>query len=155
MVDLDVFDRNLLTVLQKEGRISTQDLAKAVNLSTSPCWRRIKKLEAAGVIDRYVALLQPKQLGLGAMAYVHVSLMDHREQTIQTFDEFVAFEDQILECCSITGTNDYVLKVVAKDPEDLEFFIMKKMLGLGIVRASTTNFVLRQKKYSTALPLET
>ena len=85
---------------------------------------------------------------------MHVSLIEHTEDAIQTFDRFVAEQDQVIECCSVTGADDYLLKVVAENPEGLEKFLMQKMLRLGIVRSSTTHFVLRQKKYRTALPLD-
>jgi len=106
------------------------------------------------VIERYAALLNANKLGLNARAYVHVSLLDHTEDTIDTFDRFVQHEPQIVECCAITGADDFLLKVIAPDPEGLEQFIMQKILRLGVVRSSTTHFVLRQKKYSTALPLD-
>ena len=154
MPDLDDHDIQLLHLLQKDAKISTQDLADHVNLSPSPCWRRVRKLEDSGIIERYVTLLDRRKLGLNTLAFVHVSLIEHSEQTIRVFDDFVANEDQIIECCSITGADDYLLKVVAADPEGLENFIMKKVLRLGIVRSSTTHFVLRQKKYRTELPLE-
>ena len=114
----------------------------------------MRKVEGAGIIERYVTLLNRRALGLNTLAFVHVSLIEHSEQAIKVFDDFVAKEDQIIECCSITGADDYLLKVVAEDPEGLENFIMKKVLRLGIVRSSTTHFVLRQKKYRTELPLE-
>jgi Lrp/AsnC family leucine-responsive transcriptional regulator len=153
MTDIDEIDRKILRILQTDGKIGTQELAEKIGMSTSPCWRRVRKLEENGIIDGYVALLDAKQLGLNARAYVHVSLVDHTEDSIQRFDSFVAREDQIVECSSITGAEDYLLKVVAQDPEGLEQFIMRKILALGIVRNSTTHFVLRQKKYSTSLPL--
>jgi len=151
---LDELDKHLLQLLQRNAKISTQDLADQVNLSVSPCWRRVRKLEDAGIIERYVTLLDRRKLGLNTLAFVHVSLIEHTEAAIKTFDDFVEQEDQIIECCSITGSDDYLLKVVAEDPEGLETFIMKKVLRLGIVRSSTTHFVLRQKKYRTELPLE-
>jgi len=98
-------------------------------------------------------MIKPKQLGLTAMAYVHIALLDHTEQTIEMLDDFVALQEQIIECCSITGPNDYVLKIIEKDTESLERFIMQKLLRLGIVRASTRHLILRQKKYTTALPV--
>ena len=88
-----------------------------------------------------------------AGAYVHIALLDHTERTIEMLDSFVALQEQIVECSSITGPNDYVLKIIEKDTESLERFIMQKLLRLGIVRASTTHLILRQKKYTTALPL--
>ena len=153
MAEIDHHDRNILRVLQADGKIGNQELAKRVNLSNSPCWRRVKKLEDAKVINGYVALLNPKRLDLTAMAYVHIALLDHTQPTIEILDDFVAHQEQIIECSSITGSNDYVLKLIEKDTESLERFIMQKLLRLGIVRASTTNLILRQKKYTTSLPL--
>jgi len=91
MEKLDNFDRSILRVLQADGKIGNQDLAEKVNLSSSPCWRRVRKLEDSGVIDSYVAMLNPKSLGLTAMAYVHIALLDHRQKTIETLDNFVAY----------------------------------------------------------------
>ena len=154
MTNLTAQDHALLRILQQDGKANTQSLAERTGMSPSPCWRRIRKLEENGVIDRYVALLDAQKLGLNARAYVHISLLDHTEDTIHTFDRFVQNEPQIVECSSITGADDYLLKVIAPDPEGLEQFIMQRILRLGVVRSSTTHFVLRQKKYSTALPLE-
>lgn len=151
---LDEPDKRLLGLLQRNARLSTQELAGRTGLSASPAWRRVRRLEQDGVIRHYVAMLDPRRLGLHAVAYVHVSLLDHTEATISRFDAFVQAEDQIVECASITGSNDYVIKVYARDPEHLEFFIMRRLLALGVVRSSTTNFVLRQTKYTTALPLD-
>lgn len=154
MPHLNDSDKRLLHLLQDNSKISSQDLADQVNLSVSPCWRRVRKLEENGIISKYVTLLDAKKLGLQTMAYVHVSLIEHTEDVIRTFDQFVTDQDQVIECCSVTGADDYLLKVVAENPEGLEQFLMQKMLRLGIVRSSTTHFVLRQKKYSTALPLD-
>ncbi|MDE0748074.1 MAG: Lrp/AsnC family transcriptional regulator [Porticoccaceae bacterium] len=153
MKNIDNYDRSILRVLQVDGKIGNQELAEKVNLSNSPCWRRVKKLEDSGVINGYVAMLNPKILGLTAMAYVHIALLDHRQKTIETLDNFVEAQEQIIECSSITGSNDYLLKIVEVDTESLEKFIMQRLLRLGIVRSSTTNLILRQKKYTTALPL--
>lgn len=153
MFSLDDTDKRLLAILQREGRIPIQELAERAGLSTSPCWRRVRKLEDAGVIRGYAALIDPHALGLLARAYVHVSLVDHSEETIRRFDDFVAAEDRIVDCASVTGADDYLMKVVARDPEDLERFLMQRILRLGIVRSSTTHFVLGQKKETTALPL--
>lgn len=150
---MDAYDRNILNALQNNGKLGNQTLAKKVNLSNSPCWRRVKKLEETGVIDKYVALINPKSLGLTAMAYVHIALLDHTQQTISTLINFVDTKPQIIECCSITGSNDYMLKVIEKDTESLERFIMQQLLRLGIVRSSVTNLILRQQKFTTEMPL--
>ncbi|WP_298259930.1 Lrp/AsnC family transcriptional regulator [uncultured Litoreibacter sp.] len=151
---IDDVDKKLLSLLQKDARLSTKELAAAVNMSISPCWRRIKRMEEAGLIKDYVAVLDRKQLGLQAMAYVHVSLMDHTVASMEAFNRLVQSDDEITECSAITGDNDYVLKIVATDPEDLERYLMQRILGSGLVRSSNTNFVLRSTKSGAALPLK-
>lgn len=153
VVELDEADRRILRALQRDASLSIQALAEQVGMSATPCWRRVKALRDMGVIRAEVALLDRRRLGLTALAYVHLSLTDHSEATIQRLDDFVQRHDQIVECATITGSDDYVIKVLARDPEDLERFIMKELLALGVVRSSTTHFVLRQTKYSTAVPL--
>lgn len=153
MPELDDTDRRLLRLLQRDATLSTQALAERAGLSASPAWRRVKRLIEDGVIERQVALVHPARAGLHAMAYLQVSLLDHTEATIARFDRFVQTEEQIIECATITGTSDYHLKIVAPDPEGLEHFIMRRLLALGIIRSTATNFVLRQTKYTTAMPL--
>ncbi|WP_153215862.1 Lrp/AsnC family transcriptional regulator [Tritonibacter litoralis] len=150
---MDDADHRLLAVLQNNGKASLQELAEAAGLSQSPCWRRIKRMEDAGLIRGYVARLDPKGLGLHALAYVFVTLIDHREETIAGFGRLVAREERIVECASITGSADFILKVAAKDPEDLETFLMKGVLATGMVRESQTHFILRQTKTRSPWPL--
>lgn len=151
---LDGFEKLILKMLQENGRASTQELSDVVGLSASPCWRRVKRLENEGYITRYAAILDCKKLGLRALAYVHVSLIDHSEASIKIFQNFVAANEQVLECASITGDFDFILKVAATDPEALEQFIMHRILRLGVVRTTTTNFILRQIKVAGALPID-
>lgn len=152
--EIDDADRRLLHLLQQDARASTQELADAAGLSASPTWRRLKRLEEAGVIRGQVALLDAKKLGLGALAYVQISLNDHAEATVARFDAFVQSEPQITECARLTGGFDYLIKVVTRDAEALEEFLMRKLLALGVVRTASTSFVLRQVKATTALPLD-
>lgn len=152
-VVLDDADRRVLRQLQRDARISTQALAEAAGLSASPAWRRVRRLEEAGIILRHVALLDARVLGLRASAYIQVSLTDHSAATVARFDSFVQGQDRVLECARVTGTADYLLRVVARDAEDLEDFLMHSLLATGIVRATTTSFVLRQTKATTELPL--
>ncbi|GAB5508741.1 MAG: Lrp/AsnC family transcriptional regulator [Hyphomicrobiales bacterium] len=151
---LDKFEKGILKLLQRNGRASTQELSAALGLSSSPCWRRVKRLEDEGYITRYAAILDGKKLGLHAFAYVHVSLVDHTEASINAFQSFIDENEQVLECASITGESDFILKVVASDPEALEQFLMRGLLQLGIVRTTSTNFILRQVKVSGALPVD-
>ncbi len=153
IMKLDDTDRKLLAHLQHDGKASIQTLADAAGLSTSPCWRRIKRLEDAGVIRGYVARLDPKALGLGALAYVFVSLIDHSDDTLSAFGDLVDQEARIVECESVTGACDFLLKVAARDPEDLEAFLKRGMLAGGLVRVSQTHFILRQAKTRSPWPL--
>lgn len=152
-IDLDAFDRHILRLVQADATISTQGLAERVGLSASPCWRRLKRMQEAGLIVGQVALVSPRALGLRAVAYLNITLVDHSEATIARFDAFVQRHDQVVECATITGSADYLLKVFASDPEALEQFIMRELLALGVVRSSNTALVLRQTKYTTALPV--
>lgn len=150
---LDKFEKLILQILQRNGRASTQELSQAIDLSPSPCWRRVKRLEDDGYITRYAAILDGKKLGLNAIAHVHVSLIDHGISSLERFQAFIEKSDQVLECASITGDFDYILKVAARDPEALEQFIIQDLLRLGIVRTTATTFILRQMKVSGALPV--
>ncbi len=150
---LDKFDRALLEVLQRDGRATNQQLASRVQLSAAPCWRRVKQLEKRGIIERYAALLNPDKLGLRVSAYVHVSLEDHHTESVESFDAFVAADPQVLECASVSGEHDYLLRVVARDVAELEAFLMQRLLKVSAVKAANTSIVLRQKKSTTALPL--
>lgn len=151
---LDAFEKLILKELQRDGRASTQALSDAVGLSPSPCWRRVKRLEEDGYITRYAAILDGKKLGLRALAHIQVSLVDHDVTSIDMFQAFVDNNERVLECASITGDFDYILKVAAKDPESLEQFIMQNLLRLKVVRTTATTFILRQMKVSGALPVD-
>lgn len=152
---LDPYEKLILKELQRDGRASTQALSDAVRLSPSPCWRRVKRLEEDGYITRYAAILDGKKLGLRALAHIQVSLVDHDASSINKFQTFVDNNEQVLECSSITGDFDYILKVAAKDPESLEQFIMQVLLRLKVVRTTATTFILRQMKVNGALPVDT
>ncbi len=146
-------DIAILRVLQSSGRLSMQELAEQTGLSASQCWRRVRDLEASGVVSGYRAQVTAKAVGLNAIAYVHVALRDHQESSIADFLRLVETEPQIVECASITGDHDFILKVYARTPEDLEVFIMKRLLKSGLVRDTRSNFVLRQNKTRGPLPI--
>lgn len=151
---LDPFEKLILKELQRDGRASTQTLSDAVGLSASPCWRRVKRLEDDGYITRYAAIVDGKKLGLHALAHIQVSLVDYDTKSIEKFQIFIDTNEQVLECSSITGDFDYILKVAATDPESLEQFIMHSLLRLKVVKTTTTTFILRQLKVSGALPVD-
>jgi Lrp/AsnC family transcriptional regulator, leucine-responsive regulatory protein len=153
-IPLDASDKRILAALQQDSTRSVQELADLVGMSPSPCWRRVKALRDLGVIRGEVALLDRRRMDMATLAYIHLSLMDHTEATIRRFEDFAHRHARVVECATITGSDDYVIKVMARDAEDLERFLMKDLLALGVVRSSTTHFVLRQTKYSTAVPLD-
>lgn len=153
MADLDGMDIKILAVLQANARISNHDLAERVGLSPSPCWRRVKRLEEEGIIDRYAALLKPEAVGLHITAYAHVMLENHHSETVQAFDAAIATQENVLECCSTSGGYDYLLKVIAPSMAAYEKFLSTFLLVLPPVRSVSTSFVLKQKKSTTMLPL--
>ncbi len=146
-------DLAILQQLQTDGRLSMQELADRTGLSASQCWRRVRDLEASGVISGYSAQVRAKSVGLNAISYIHVALQSHQEDNINAFLRLVETEPQIVECASITGDHDFLLKVYAKSPEDLELFIMQCLLKSGLVRDTRSNFVLRQTKTRGPLPI--
>ncbi len=146
-------DALILRELQSHGRISMQELAERTGLSASQCWRRLRDLEAGGVVSGYGAQVSAKAIGLNAIAYIHVALNDHNEASISAFLRLVETEAQIVECASVTGDHDFILKVYARTPEDLEHFIMQRLLKSGLVRDTRSNFVLRQTKTRGPLPV--
>lgn len=151
---LDATDARILHELQRDGRLSNQDLAKRVGLSPAPCWRRLKRLEETGVIEGYAALVDPQSIGLSVIVYASISLDNHHESTLRQFDELVSGRPEVLECYTMSGQFDYLLKIVARTMSDYERFLTGHLLPCAAVRAVTTSFVLKRKKFTTALPVQ-
>ena len=150
---MDSKDLHILSILQKNGRIPISELAIKLNMSDTPCLRRVKKLENSGVISGYSANLSADSLGFNAIVYVFVRLTENSNDNADMFEGAVKDFPEVLECSVISGSHDYLLKIIETDTESLEKFIMQSLLRLGIVRSSTTNLILRQQKYTTAVPL--
>jgi DNA-binding Lrp family transcriptional regulator len=150
---LDRLDRRILEELQSDARISNQELAKRVGLSTAPCWRRLRRLEEEGFIASYATLLNGPAIGLPIVAFALVSLENHHPDTVKQFDQFVAERPEVLECYSMSGPNDYLLRIVASSIEAYEHFMSTQLSQVAAVRAVNTSFVLRTKKYTTKLPV--
>ena len=150
---LDAVDRKILELLQADGRMSLAELAEKVGLSPSPCLRRVRDLEQAGLIRRYVTLLDPLKLGLTVSVFIQVSLEKQMRGALDTFENSVLARDEVMECYLMTGDADYLLRVVVPDMQSLERFIvdyLAKIPGVSNIRSS---FALKQVKYKTALPL--
>jgi Lrp/AsnC family leucine-responsive transcriptional regulator len=151
---LDRLDRRILDELQADGRLSNQELAKRVGLSPAPCWRRLRRLEKDGLIAGHVTLLNAAAIGLPITAYAMVTLENHHPETVKQFDQMVSERPEVLECHSMSGTNDYLLRIVAASIEDYERFMSSHLLQLRAVRSVNTSFVLRTRKQTTRLPVE-
>lgn len=147
-------DYSILKVLQKNGRISNRDLARAVSLSPSPTWRRLRSLEDAGVIDHYAAVVRREAVGLSILGFAHVTLHDHNSETVKKFDRAIMDAEPVLECHSTSGEHDYMLKIVAPDMASYQEFLSGYLLTIGVVRTVNTSFVLKQLKSTTVLPLD-
>lgn len=152
-MSLDKIDCSILRELQADGRLSNHDLAKRVGLSPSPCWRRVKRLEDEGIIDHYVAVLNPEKVGLHLIAYVHVTLEKHQMEMRDQFDEVISQYDEVLEYYAMSGDYDFLLKVIAPSIKAYEEFQTKFLMSLPVVRSIRSSFVLKQNKHITRLPL--
>ena len=151
--DLDSIDRRILTVLQKEGRISNADLSERVNLSPSACHRRVQRLEAEGYIRNYVAMVDPRRIGLPTTVFVEITLSGQADELFEAFEREVSRVPEVLECHLMAGTADYILKVVAEDTEDFARIHRQKLARLPGVRGMQSSFALRTVFKTTALPV--
>lgn len=153
MIELDALNRRILDVLQAEGRISNQDLSEKVGLSPSPCLRRLRQLEAEGVIRRYVALVDPEAVGLGVTAFVRVRLDRQDDRHLAVFEAAVTDFPEVMECYLMTGEADYQLRVVVASLGEFEDFLRHRLTPVAGVAQVTTSFALRPVVYKTALPV--
>jgi len=152
-VELDRTDLRILEVLQHDGRISNQELAERVALSPSPCLRRVRRLEALGVIRQYVALVDPQRVGLGLLAYVTVKLEKRGKMPMEEFRARVQAWPEVLACYAMTGDMDYLLRVCVEDLEHFSRLVMQQLLRQPGVVDVKSSFALERVKETTALPL--
>jgi len=153
MATLDATDRRILDRLQVDGRITNSDLARAVHLSPAPCLRRVQRLEARGVIERYVALLDAEEVGLALSVFIAVSLDRQTKDTVDRFEAAVRSYPEVLECYWMAGETDYLLRVAVADLHEYERFLMDHLTRVDGVSNIRSSIAMRQVKYSTALPL--
>lgn len=150
---LDDIDRRILSQLQADASIGNADLAERVGSSTASVWRRIKAMEANGLLKRSVRLLDPLVLGYGVNVFCHVRVRSHARDVRGAFESFVSERPEILECFSMSGDWDYLLRIVAIDVADYERFLMRVLVEHPSVGGASSHFALSMTKYSTALPL--
>ena len=151
--DLDDFDRRILQNFQNDGRMTLADLAERIGLSPSPCLRRIKLLEEAGIITRYVALVDQDKVGLPVSVFVSVKLESQRERALERFAKAVAKWPEVLECYLMTGPRDYLLRIVTSDLAAYERFLKEKLTRLDGIASIESSFALEQVKYTNVLPI--
>lgn len=149
---LDKFDKRILEELQANGRISNQELADRVNLSPSPCLRRVKQLEEQGIIRAYAALLDAKKLGLTLLSFIQISMDKHTPERFVAFEEAIAGHPEVLECHLITGQSaDYLLKVIVKDMDAYQHFLLDKLTRIEGVTGVHSSFVMKSPVDKTAV----
>lgn len=151
IMDLDATDRRILTVLQKDGRMTNAELSERVNLSPSACHRRTQRLEEEGYIAGYVALLDARRLGKPTTVFVEITLQGQADEVLDAFEREVAKIPDILECHLMAGTADYLLKIVAQDTEDFARIHRQHLSRLPGVRQMQSSFALRTVFKTTAL----
>ncbi|MDA0147898.1 Lrp/AsnC family transcriptional regulator [Vibrio sp. LaRot3] len=152
-MELDKTDRKILSLLQNDATLSLNELAEAVNLTTTPCWKRLKKLEDQGVIQKRVALLNPDKLDLSFTAFVMVKTSDHSHEWYSQFVETVSEFPEVMEFYRMAGEYDYMLKVLVKDMPCFDRFYKKLVNSVVGISNVTSTFAMEPLKYTTALPL--
>ena len=148
----DATDIRIIKELQQDGSLSNVELARRVHLSPSPCLTRVKALEAAGVIKRYVALVNPKTLGLDLNVFINISLKEQSKSALAAFEARIAEHEEVMECYLMTGDSDYLIRVAVADIAALERFILEQLTPIPGVEKIRTSFTLKQVRYKTALP---
>jgi Lrp/AsnC family transcriptional regulator len=151
--ELDAIDARILDILQHDAGLSVAEVADRVGLSASPCWRRIKRLEDQGMILKRVTLLDAVQLGLDFEVYAIVKLNLPSTDNLERFETAVAAWPEVVQCATITGREDYVLRIVTSDMHAFDKFLREKLLALGIVSDCESHIVTRGVKNVTTLPL--
>ncbi|MDQ4420120.1 Lrp/AsnC family transcriptional regulator [Sphingobium sp. DEHP117] len=150
---LDPIDRKLLHELQRDASISHAELAERVGASTASCWRRMRALEADGVLGRQVRLVDAARVGRGVNVICHIKIKNHSAETTEAFEDFIASRDEIIECYAMSGEWDYMLRILVADVEDYNRFLMRTVLRHPSVETGSSYFALAQVKYTTAVPI--
>ena len=153
-MEIDRFDRQILQVLQSDGRISNQDLADRIGLSPSPCLRRVRALEEIGLVTGYRAMVNAKALGFTLMALIYISMDKHTPERFENFEQEIRQISEVLECLLVTGQDaDYQIKVVVQDMDAFQDLLLNRITRIQGVTGVHSSFVLRRVVDKTALPV--
>ncbi|WP_395646319.1 Lrp/AsnC family transcriptional regulator [Terricaulis sp.] len=150
---LDAVDARILDLLQQDASLSIAEIAERVGLSSSPAWRRIERLKKAGVITKQVTLLDYEKLGLSFEVFATVKLQLPSRENLDRFETAVASWPEVVECATVTGAVDYMLRIITRDMHAYDDFLRDKMLALGLVSDVQSRIVMRVPKRTTAAPL--
>lgn len=153
--DLAKQDLDILRMLQRDATLSTSEIAERINLSQSPCWRRINRLEQEGVIQRRVALLDRDALGMEVVVFATINLTSTGRQNLMTFEAEIVRHPEVVECYTMTGIWDYMLKIVTKDIRHYEDFVRNTLTASPAIRELHSHMAVTEIKNSTELPLDT
>ncbi|WP_370979042.1 Lrp/AsnC family transcriptional regulator [Agaribacterium sp. ZY112] len=151
--ELDDYDLKILRTLQRNADYSMNELGDAVGLSHTPCWRRVKNLEQKGYIKQKVTLLDAKKMDINVSVHAYISILKHDEQSLLSFESSVNTISEIVECYSITGDKDYLLRIVVSSVEEYEKLLKTTLVHLPNVASVNSVFALKQVKYTTELPI--
>ena len=149
---MDAIDRKILAVVQEDASLSVADIGQRVGLSSTPCWKRLQRLEADGVITRRVALIDPEKIGLGITVFVSIETGDHSQDWLTRFAEVVSGMPEVMEFYRMAGDVDYMLRVVVHDMPDYDKFY-KKLIATVPLKNVTSRFAMERIKSTTALPI--
>lgn len=149
---MDAKDRQIIRALQEDGRLTNQDLAERVHLSPSPCLRRLRNLEAAGVITGYTALVDQKAYGLPITVFIRIRLERHSEETVRTFEQQIGRIDEVLDCYLLAGGDDYLLRVIVASLEAFEDFIRRRIHAIPGIASIDTSFAYGVVKQTRVYP---
>jgi len=153
VVELDEYDRKILRALQENADYSMSDLGNLIGLSHTPCWRRLKRLEAEGVIRGKVTLLDPKLLNLGVTVHAYITIKHHDASSLEAFENTILAIPEVVECYSTSGEKDYVLRVVVESVEHYERLMKQTLIHLPNIGSINSAFALKQVKFTTQLPI--
>lgn len=152
--DLDPIDTRILALIQDDAALSVADIADQVGLSSSPCWRRIKRMEETGIITRRVTLLDTQKLGLDFEVVANVKLSLPSRENLEAFETLVQDWPEVTDCMTVTGAVDYIIHVLTTDMHAYDEFLRAKLLGSGLVSDVQSRIIIRVAKRTTAVPLE-
>src|SRR5471032_1887915 len=150
---MDSVDARILDLIQHDAALSVAEVAERVGLSSSPCWRRIRRLEEAGVIQRRVTILDRERLGLDFEVYCTAKLSLPSRENLEAFEAAIAGWDEVVQCATVTGAADYELRIVTRDMHAFDSFLRERLLSLGLVSNIESRIVIRSVKNTTAAPL--